>query len=100
MSTKIGILSLTAVSLVFSQTPSPQFEVASVRPTAPGPEGQVAAGVHIDGAQVRVAALTLREYIGIAYKVKYSEVVGPDWIGSDRFDIAPRRLSLAPAFRA
>jgi uncharacterized protein (TIGR03435 family) len=81
-------LPLAAVSIAFAQTPPPQFEVASIRPSAEGPQGQIAAGVHIDGAQVRIAALTLKEYIGIAYKVKYSQVAGPDWIGSDRFDIA------------
>jgi uncharacterized protein (TIGR03435 family) len=44
--------------------------------------------VRIDGAQVRCAYLTLKDYIGIAYRVKLYQVAGPDWIASDRFDIA------------
>jgi uncharacterized protein (TIGR03435 family) len=89
MSTKtVIVLSLAAASLGLAQTPPPQFEVASIRPSAAGPPGQVAAGVHLDGAQVHIAALTLKEYLGIAYRVKYSQIAGPDWIGSDRFDIA------------
>ncbi len=44
--------------------------------------------MRIDGAQVRCALLTLKDYIGIAYRVKLYQVSGPDWLGSDRFDIA------------
>ena len=65
-----------------------RFEVASIRPSAPVPQGQVNVGVHIDGSQVHVAALSLRDYIGIAYRTKVSQISGPDWIGSERFDIS------------
>jgi len=44
--------------------------------------------VHIDGAQVRVAALTLRDYLGIAYRMKVAMISGPDWTASERFDIS------------
>ena len=32
--------------------------------------------------------MTLRDYLGIAYRTKISNIVGPDWIASDRFDIS------------
>jgi uncharacterized protein (TIGR03435 family) len=87
-----GILILTAAaSLAFAQSPPlPEFEVASIRPSAtvPGPQGQMSIGVHLDGAQVRIAALTLKDYLGRAYGMKIAQVFGPDWISSDRFDIA------------
>jgi uncharacterized protein (TIGR03435 family) len=67
---------------------APPFEVASIKPSAPGPEQQVKVGVHIDGAQVRVVALTLRDYVGIAYRMKVAQVSGPDWTANDRFDIS------------
>jgi uncharacterized protein (TIGR03435 family) len=67
---------------------SPQFEVASVKPTAQEPEGQVNVGVHIDGAQVRVVSLSLRDYLAIAYRTKGNMISGPDWTGSERFDIS------------
>lgn len=83
------LLSALAVSLVFAQTPpKPEFEVASVRPSPTEPEGQVGVGLHIDGAQVRIGSFNLRDYIALAYRTKISQVFGPDWIGSERFDIA------------
>ena len=69
-------------------SPRPEFEVATIRPSAQGPQDGVTAGVRIDGAQVRCVALTLKDYIGIAYRVKLYQISGPDWIGSDRFDIS------------
>jgi uncharacterized protein (TIGR03435 family) len=37
---------------------------------------------------MRAIALTLKEYVGIAYRTKVSQVSGPDWIGSERYDIS------------
>jgi uncharacterized protein (TIGR03435 family) len=79
------ILPILLTCSAFAQS---QFEVASIRPSAPTPEGQVNVGLHIDGAQVRVAALTLRDYLGIAYRMKVAMISGPDWTGSERFDIS------------
>src|SRR5882672_10917083 len=84
----IGIL-LGAAPL-FAQNPAqPAFEVASIRPSPAGapPQG-VTAGARIDGAQFRTSYLTLKDYIGMAYRVKLYQISGPDWIGTDRFDIA------------
>ncbi len=77
-------------AVAFGQTsPSPaEFEVASVRPSAPMNGYRVDAGVHIDGAQYRSKFLSLRDYVAIAYKVKMYQVVGPEWITSERFDIS------------
>ena len=69
-------------------SPAPEFEVATIRPSALGPQNGVTAGVHIDGAQARCVSLTLKDYIGIAYRIKLYQISGPDWIGSDRFDIS------------
>jgi uncharacterized protein (TIGR03435 family) len=65
-----------------------QFEVASIRPSAQEPGGQVNVGVHIDGAQVRVVSLSLRDYLAIAYRTKGNMISGPDWTGSERFNIS------------
>ncbi len=35
-----------------------------------------------------MASLTLKDYIAFAYRTKISQIFGPDWISSDRFDIA------------
>jgi len=62
--------------------------VASIRPSAPITTGQVKAGVHIDGSRIICNYLSLKDYIGMAYRVKMHQISGPDWLGSARFDIA------------
>lgn len=82
------ILTVATASFAFAQSsPRVEFEVASIRPTSTE-QGQVNVGLHIDGAQVRIAALTLKDYLAMAYRTKASRISGPDWISSDRFDIA------------
>lgn len=84
-----GFILALAAAVAFAQTPAaPQFEVASIRPSPTEAQGQVNVGLHLDGAQVRVARLTLRDYIGIAYRTKIAQIIGPDWVASDRFDIS------------
>jgi uncharacterized protein (TIGR03435 family) len=65
---------------------SPQFDVASVRPFVPAP-GQVAAGLHFDGAQVRGVGLSLRDYLATAYRTKATLISGPDWTATERYNI-------------
>lgn len=75
----------------FAQAPADrvEFEVSSVKAAPPinasGP--QVNIGVHIDGAQVHINSYSLKDYIRTAYKLKNYQIVGPDWIDSERFDI-------------
>jgi uncharacterized protein (TIGR03435 family) len=85
-----AILAILASGAVFGQTlpARPEFEVASIKPSArPGAE-QVHVGVQIDGAQVHFSYLSLMDYIQMAYRVKAHQVVGPDWLASERFEIA------------
>ena len=77
-----------ASSLAFGQTRL-EFEVASIRPAAQQIQ-QMNIGLHVDGAQVRGTSLPLRDYIVLAYRLKPSQVTGPDWITSQRFDIAAK----------
>src|SRR5215468_3784109 len=81
-------ISLSAAALSAQNTARPAFEVASIRPSAGAPPQGVAVGVRIDGAQLRTAYLTVKDYIGMAYRVKLYQISGPDWIGTDRFDVA------------
>jgi uncharacterized protein (TIGR03435 family) len=82
---RIAVLAILLTGLLLAQ--SPQFEVASVRPFAPGP-GQVAAGLHFDGAQVRGVGLSLRDYLATAYRFKATLISGPDWTATERYDIS------------
>lgn len=87
-SVSLGILLGATVGVAQNPT-RPGFEVASVRPSpAGGPPQGVMAGLRIDGAQVRTTFLTLKDYIGMAYRLKLYQISGPDWVGTDRFDVA------------
>jgi uncharacterized protein (TIGR03435 family) len=75
--------------VTFAQTPGrPEFDVASIKPADDQPQGQVNVGLKIDGAQVRVNYFTLKDYIGLAYRMKVSQIYGPDWISGQRFAIS------------
>jgi uncharacterized protein (TIGR03435 family) len=87
-SAKIGISIVLGAATLFAQNPVRlSFEVASIRPSASTPPQGVTAGARIDGAQVRMSYLTLKDYAAMAYRLKLYQVSGPDWMGTDRFDI-------------
>lgn len=75
------------LSAVVSGQGSPTFEVASIRP-ASEQTNAVRAGARIAGAQVRFVSMSLKDYIGIAYGAKPQQIIGPDWLGQERFDLA------------
>jgi len=86
----IGCSLLLAV-IATGQTPEkpPAFEVASIRSSADQPT-QASIGVRISGSQVRISGLTLKDYVGMAYRLPTGQVTGPDWIAQERFDIAAK----------
>src|SRR5687767_1065305 len=65
----------------------PEFEVASIRPSS-DQVSQVNVGVRISGAQVRITAMSLKDYIVTAYRVMPQQVDGPEWLAQVRFDVA------------
>ena len=76
------------------------FEVATVRPSAPLDipklQAQMRAGqmpnfgAHIDGLRAEYTYMSLHDLLIYAYNVKPYEVVAPDWMNSEHFDIAAR----------
>jgi len=83
-------LALLLTPLVFSQTPKRlQFEVASVHPVATlvGAGAQTPANAQVNPRQVRLTYLTMRDFITRAYRVRAYQVIGPEWIASERYDI-------------
>jgi len=84
---RVYILALLAAIPASVAVYGQQFEVGSIRPSAPGAAEQARLGIHIDGAQVNCASLNLKDYIGMAANVKLYQISGPEWLGSERFDI-------------
>jgi len=75
---------------VWGQTPAAtlEFEVASVRPSAPpSVQNSVNIGLRLDGSQARIVSFTFKDYVAMAYRVKAYQISGPDWAGTDRFDL-------------
>jgi len=66
-----------------------EFEVASVRPYTIDNSGAAAVtlGARIDGAQVRLVGLAMRDLLSSAYRVKLYQLAGPEWIQTERYDI-------------
>ena len=85
--TRSLIVSLLMVAAVFAQGRK-EFEVASIKPTADDPALQASAGLTVNGSQVRIQSLPLKDYIGIAYEMRLNQIIGPDWLSTQRFDIA------------
>jgi uncharacterized protein (TIGR03435 family) len=90
-----GLILTLSAATAFGQAPAarPEFEVASIRPSARASEGgSVQVGLHIDGAMIRINYLNLKDYIAMAYNLKLYQVTAPDWVGSDaeRFDISAK----------
>jgi uncharacterized protein (TIGR03435 family) len=64
-----------------------EFEVASIKLASPNADPRMAAGVRIDGSQVHLARMSMKELTRMAYQVKFYQVAGPDWIAGQRYDI-------------
>jgi uncharacterized protein (TIGR03435 family) len=79
-------LLIPAIAGLLAAQAAPAFEVASIRPS----DSEATAnrgGVQITQSQVRAVGLTLRVYLGVAYRLPTDRVLGPDWLGSTRFDL-------------
>jgi len=79
----LGLL-LTTPMRTFEQTPArPAFEVVSIKPIGPFQERP---GIRISGNRFD-CAMSLERLITSAYQIKTYQMVGPDWLNSQRFEI-------------
>ena len=95
MTTRLGLLlvglAVAALPLA-AQSDAPRFDVASVKPNL-GSSGTSTWWLQPSGRLVATNS-SLRQLIVNAYDVTHDRLLGgPDWIGSDRFDV----LASAPA---
>lgn len=83
------IISLLIFSLVLLGQGQPQFEVASIKPAGPL-TGNVVLGLRADGAQVHISWASIKDLIYIGYHIRRYQISGPDWLGTDHFDVAAK----------
>jgi uncharacterized protein (TIGR03435 family) len=83
-----GILALASCLCSAPDTSShPEFQVASVKPAQPGPQGVWTNGSP-DG--IRMLNMSLRTLVSFAYDTKEYEVQATGWMESDKYDIVAK----------
>ena len=92
---RVVVICLLLPLICFAQARK-EFEVASIKPVSDRPINQVVVGLHIDGSQARISYLSLKDYIGTAFRVRGNQIIGPDWLSSQRFDIVAKIPEGAP----
>lgn len=86
---RFAALVFTLTTVLFAERL--QFEVASIKPTAPLNGGAVEIGTKTDPGRVTYNGVPLTLLIMNAYKVKRYQITGgPDWLNSERFDIVAK----------
>src|SRR5580692_7917545 len=87
------LLAVLVSAAALAQTPPArlEFEVASIKPALPpGAGGQVRVGVQIDGAQARFTYVSVKDMIASAYNVKDYQIIAPEEVASQRYDISAK----------
>ena len=69
---------------------APAFEVATIKPSAPPSGGLFRIARREDPGRIDYTYVSLKDCIRLAYRVKENQVSGPDWLASQRFDIAAK----------
>jgi len=84
-------LVLCATPRLFGQSssaaPKPEFEVASVKTAEPMTAGRFRIGMRVDEGRMAYENVTLRDCVRTAFRLKDYQISGPDWIGTERYDI-------------
>lgn len=83
-------IAVCVCAVCFAQTPA--FDVASVKVSHMGGVGEGRGKQHLttDPGRLTLSNFSLRSCVQWAYNVKDFQVSGPDWIDSERYDIAAK----------
>jgi len=87
--TVVGPLLILSGSAIAQTVARPEFEVASIKPSAPDARGMFIRGT--PGGRLNITNMTLKELIVIAYRVQPFHVSGgPAWLDSLHYDISAK----------
>jgi uncharacterized protein (TIGR03435 family) len=90
---------VTSASAISSAAVAKSFEVASVKKSPEPDMREVIAGLRqgrrpdwsrVDGSRATYHYMSLKQLIAYAYKLRIYEVTGPEWMSTDRFDVAAK----------
>jgi uncharacterized protein (TIGR03435 family) len=84
----VALLAGPSAVRVRAQNPRVAFEVASIKPNK---SGSGSSSINTNAGSLRASNVTLRRLITRSYRLLDFQVIGgPDWIGTERFDIEAR----------
>ena len=66
------------------------FEVASIKPAQPSTDGRLHVWRNSDEGRLSYLNVSLRDMMKDAFRVQDEQIAGPDWLGTDRFDITAK----------
>src|SRR5438552_2031413 len=72
------------------------FEVASVKPNN---SGDGTSSFHTNNGNLRSSNVSLRDFVKWAYRVQDYQVLGPNWLTSQKYDIVAKAEAPIPADR-
>jgi uncharacterized protein (TIGR03435 family) len=82
-----------SVAETLGKPSGPKFEVASIKPAlalGPAIEAGNFVGIKIDSAQAHFGAFALKQMLMRAYGLQQYQLIGPDWIDTQRFEIVAK----------
>jgi uncharacterized protein (TIGR03435 family) len=82
-------ISLT-LSVLSAQPKRLEFEVASIKTVEASADPSVKVGVQIDGSQIHLNMMSLRDLVQAAYNVKFYQVLGQEWMAGQRFNVSAK----------
>src|ERR1700722_10243295 len=89
MALRATIVLLSVHAFVWAQTAAPQFEVASIKPSAPGARGPTI--YNPTRERFAITSITAKALIAYAYDVREFQISGgPGWLGSEEYDIVAK----------
>ncbi|MGH9481216.1 MAG: TIGR03435 family protein [Terriglobales bacterium] len=101
----VALMGPLAAGIVFGQAaqqtaPLPtEFDAATIKASAPpgaGPNRMIFRGTHVDPGRFTATNMSLKDLIEQAYGLKPYQVVGPDWMDSERFDVSAETSAAVP----
>ena len=92
------LIPLVVAASVAAQTPEPTFEVVSVKPNRTGAPG---GSFVMPPGRFSATNIPLKVLIANAYQLSFFQIVGgPDWVSTERFDVAATAPVLSPVDQA
>ncbi|HXR97295.1 MAG TPA: TIGR03435 family protein [Terriglobales bacterium] len=84
----LSLAAAFALTALGQSAPPAKFDAVSIKPAAPQPAGRIMIGLHTDPGRLTITNMSLRDMIQAAYTLKPYQLVGPDWMNDQRFDVS------------